>query len=89
MTVKEYHLYPDYRITEEENKSLKIHEICQLKKERHAAINKALTQLNLRHNSAILSPFQQMRLTRKVHPRGVAGGMSQRYTIRSAKKLNT
>ena len=42
MTVKEYHLYPDYRITEEENKSFKVHEIRQLKKERHAAINKAL-----------------------------------------------
>ena len=32
MTVKEYHLYPDYRITEEENKSLKVHEIRQLKR---------------------------------------------------------
>ena len=42
MTVKEYHLYPDYRITEEENKSLKVHELRQFKKERHAAINKAL-----------------------------------------------
>ena len=38
MTVKEYHLYPDYRITEEN----KVHELRQLKKERHAVINKAL-----------------------------------------------
>ena len=44
MTVKEYHLHPNYRITEVENKSLKVHELHQLKKQRHAAINKALME---------------------------------------------
>ena len=42
MIVKEYYLYPDYKITEAEAKSLKIHEIQQLKKGRHAEIIKAI-----------------------------------------------
>ena len=46
MIVKEYHLYPDYKITEAEAKSLKIHEIRQLKKDRHAEINKAIQDDN-------------------------------------------
>ena len=39
--VMEYHLYM-YKITEKESKSLEVHKLRQLKKDRHAAINKAL-----------------------------------------------
>ena len=80
MTVKEYHLYPDYRITEEENKSLKVHEIRQLKKERHAAINKALIDnaAELRTQQRYFVSLPTNEAHEKVHPTGIAGGMSQR-----------
>ena len=38
--VKEYHLYPEYKITETEAKSLKVHEIRQLKKTTAQAVNR-------------------------------------------------
>ena len=66
--VKEYYLYPDYKITEAEAKSLKIHEIQQLKKDRHAEINKAIKMTrhpNSRLNSDSLSPFLLMRLMKR------------------------
>ena len=89
MTVKEYHLYPDYRITEEENKSLKVHEIRQLKKERHAAINKALidnaAELKTQQRYFVSLPTNEAH--EKVHPTGIAGGMSQRVHHKISQKI--
>ena len=78
MTVKEYHLYPDYKITEEENKSLKVHELRQLKKEKHAAINKALvgntSELKTEQRYFVFLPTNETH--EKVHQTGIVGGMS-------------
>ena len=79
MTVKEYHLYPEYRITGE-NKSLKVDDLLQLKNERHAAINKALTdnaaELKVQQRYFISLPTNEDHA--KVHPICIAGGMFQR-----------
>ena len=89
MTVKEYHLYPDYRITEEENKSLKVHELCQFKKERHAAINKALigkaSELKIEQRFFVSLPTNEAH--EKVHPTGIVGGMSQRVHPKISQKI--
>ena len=42
MVVKEYHLYPDYQLTEEERQSMKGPQIKALKKERHRKITESL-----------------------------------------------
>ena len=89
MTVKEYHLYPNYRITEVENKSLKVHELCQLKKQRHAAINKALMEnapeLKIEQRYFVSLPTNEAH--EKVHPTGIAGGMSQRVHPKISQKI--
>ena len=89
MTVKEYHLYPDYQITEEEKKSLKVHEIRQLKKERHAAINKVLMEngvkLKIQQRYFVSLPTNEAH--EKVHPTGITGGMSQRVHPMISQKI--
>ena len=88
MIVKEYHLYPEYKITETEAKSLKVHEIRQLKKTRHTEINKALvaaTQLKFEKRFFISLPTKEAH--EKVHPTGIVGGMAQRVHPMISKKI--
>ena len=80
---------PDYRITEEENKSLKVHELRQFKKERHAAINKALigkaSELKIEQRFFVSLPTNEAH--EKVHPTGIFGGMSQRVHPKISQKM--
>ena len=89
MIVKEYHLYPDYKITEKESKCLKVHELWQLKKERHGEINKALTdttaELKIEQRYFVSLPTNEAH--EKVHPTGIAGGMSQRVHPMISQKI--
>ena len=75
MTVKEYHLYPDYRITEKENMSLKVNELRQVKKERHAAINEALmskeSELKTEQHYFVSLPTNEAH--EEVHPTVIVG----------------
>lgn len=88
MTVKEYHLYLDYRITEE-NKSLKVHELRQVKKERHAAINEALmskeSELKTEQRYFVSLPINEAH--EKVYQTGIVGGMSQRVHPMISQKI--
>ena len=89
MIVKEYQLYPDYKITEKESKCLKVHELRQLKKERHGEINKALTdntaELKIEQRYFVSLPTNEAH--EKVHPTGIAGGMSQRVHPMISQKI--
>ena len=58
--VKEYHLYPEYKITETEAKSLKVHEIRQLKKSKHTKALVAATQLKFEKRFFISLPTKGM-----------------------------
>ena len=86
--VREYHLYPEYKITETEAKSLKVHEIRQLKKTRHTENNKAsvaATQLKFEKRFFISLPTKEAH--EKVHPTGIVGGMAQRVHPMISKKI--
>ena len=80
MVVKEYHLYPDYQLTEKERHSMKEPQIKALKKERHRKIVEGLnnpeTPLQIEHRYFVSLPTNDAH--EKVHPTGKAGGMSQR-----------
>ena len=80
MVVKEYHLYPDYQLTEKERHSMKELQIKALKKERHRKIVQGLnnpeTPLQIEHRYFVSLPTNDAH--EKVHPTGKAGGMSQR-----------
>ena len=68
------HLYPDYRITEEENK---VHELRQLKKERHAVINKALMskESELEIEQCYFVSLRTNEAHKKVHLTGIIRGV--------------
>ena len=77
-----------YKITKTEAKSLKVHEIRQLKKTRHTEINKALvaaTQLKFEKRFFISLPTKEAH--EKVHPTGIVGGMAQRVHPMISKKI--
>ena len=80
MVVKDYHLYPDYQLTEKERHSMKEPQIKALKKERHRKIVEGLnnpeTPLQIEHRYFVSLPTNDAH--EKVHPTGKAGGMSQR-----------
>ena len=78
MVVKEYHLYPEYRLTENEA-SLKVHEVRELKKQRHTKIAQALRDekpKKIEHRYFVFLPTNEAH--QKSHPTGNASGMSQR-----------
>ena len=77
--VKEYHTYPEFKITEAES-TLKIHELRQLKKEKHAEINKILQSdtESLKFEQRYFISLPTNAAHNNIHPTGVAGGMSQR-----------
>ena len=80
MVVKEYHLYPDYQLTEKERHFMKEPQIKALKKERHRKIVEGLnnpeTPLQIEHRYFVSLPTNDAH--EKVHLTGKAGGMSQR-----------
>ena len=88
MTVKEYHLYPDYRIIED-NKSLKVHELRHLRKERHAVINKALMskESELKTEQRYFVSLPKNEAHEKVHRTGIVGGISQRVHPMISQKI--
>ena len=80
MVVKEYHLYPDYQLTEEERQSMKGPHIKALEKERHRKITESSknpeTLLHIEHRYFVSLSTNDAH--EKVHPTKKAGGMSQR-----------
>ena len=89
MIVKEYHLYPDYKITGKESKCLKVHELRQLKKERHREINKALrdntTELKIEQRYFVSLPTNEA--YEKVHPNRHSRGYVPKRTSHDQSKI--